>query len=341
MRFGTGEEYEKHDVFAAIERDDPQELLHVPVALSMYDPDYDFALSICLELSRHPDPTVKGNAILGFGHLARRFRKMDEARTRPIVEQALGHEDFHVSGHAHSAADDISFFTDWHFEGRGAEKAPYYEFLDVTILRFVDPDQPGWVECELADAAGKKWLFREKVPIVTDRDLDENSEYPQPGVIACEVVGRRRDEHGWETITVNTEVPDGVESVDGQTRFDVPPYAVLADSQDKIVRVITRMILAMKSQGADEIRLELEGTECELSGLELDLAEAEMRLLPSAMKLLRVMSAVDASDYGRKQVGAFDLHLERYGDMTLYVESTPSESGEIIRIYEEPRGSRA
>jgi hypothetical protein len=93
----------------------------------------------------------------------------------------------------------------------------------VTITRYVDDDQPGWVECVLTDAWGKAWLFVQKVPIVTTSELDSLSQYPQPGVIACQIVEKQRDGGGREVITVDTATPWGVETTTGEVRFDVLP----------------------------------------------------------------------------------------------------------------------
>jgi penicillin-binding protein 1A len=91
----------------------------------------------------------------------------------------------------------------------------------VEITRFVDEDQPGFVECTLTDAAGKVWTFVEKVPIVSSESLDASSTYPQPGAIGCVVLSRRRDDLGREVLLIDTSKPDGVESTDGETRFEV------------------------------------------------------------------------------------------------------------------------
>ena len=91
----------------------------------------------------------------------------------------------------------------------------------VTITRYVNDDQPGWVECTFTDAWGKPWLFVEKVPIVTKAELDSRSQYSQPGVIACEIVERRRDADGREVITIDTAKPWYVEATTGEVRFDV------------------------------------------------------------------------------------------------------------------------
>ena len=90
----------------------------------------------------------------------------------------------------------------------------------VDIMRYTDDSQPGWVECYLTDAHGHRWSFVEKVPIVTAAYLDAASNYPQPGVIACEVVERRRDGRR-EIMTIDTERPWHVESTTGETRFEV------------------------------------------------------------------------------------------------------------------------
>jgi hypothetical protein len=86
----------------------------------------------------------------------------------------------------------------------------------VTITKFIDNSQPGWVECQFVDAFGRLHIFNEKVPIVTVEYLDEKSVYPQDGIIACEIIKRKND-----IIKVNIEKPWGVESITGETIFDV------------------------------------------------------------------------------------------------------------------------
>src|SRR5882724_11066472 len=95
--------------------------------------------------------------------------------------------------------------------------------ITVSILRYVDDAQPGWVECSFRDAWGREHLFREKVPVVSTADLDAASTYPQLGVIACEIIERWRDEKQRDLIKVSTDKPWGCESRDGTTCFDVLP----------------------------------------------------------------------------------------------------------------------
>ncbi len=93
--------------------------------------------------------------------------------------------------------------------------------IKVTIERFTEDAQPGWVECRLIDAAGTPHLFEEKVPVVTSDHLDANSGYPQAGIIGCTVVRARLADDGRELVTVDTEVPWGIESTAGKARFDI------------------------------------------------------------------------------------------------------------------------
>jgi hypothetical protein len=91
----------------------------------------------------------------------------------------------------------------------------------VSITRYVgDEPQPGIVEFEFLDAYGRRWVFVDKTAISSDY-LDARTSYPQPGVIACEIAGRKTDASGREIIMIDTERPWCVEAVDGSMRFEV------------------------------------------------------------------------------------------------------------------------
>ena len=47
--------------------------------------------------------------------------------------------------------------------------------LAVQITRYVDDHFPGFVECTFQDAEGKTHVFVEKVPIVSQEELDARS----------------------------------------------------------------------------------------------------------------------------------------------------------------------
>ena len=93
--------------------------------------------------------------------------------------------------------------------------------VKISITGFVDNYQPGFVECRFHDALGKEHIMREKIPIITDKDLTANSKYPQDGLIACEIINVWNNSRGQRIITVDTSKPWGIESTEGITQFDL------------------------------------------------------------------------------------------------------------------------
>ena len=95
--------------------------------------------------------------------------------------------------------------------------------LRVLIVRLVDPDQPGWVECAFSDADGLEHRVVEKVPVVSTEHLDGRSTYPIEGAIACQIVQEEGD-----TVTVDIAVPWGVETTTGATTLRVSRHQLMA-----------------------------------------------------------------------------------------------------------------
>ena len=95
-------------------------------------------------------------------------------------------------------------------------------FISVQIVRFVDIHQPGWLECEFVDAAGRRHSIIEKVPVLTSESLDADSKYPTLGRVPCEVLRRCQDEGGRELLCVSTARPADIETKEGLSEFTVP-----------------------------------------------------------------------------------------------------------------------
>jgi hypothetical protein len=93
--------------------------------------------------------------------------------------------------------------------------------IKIKIISFISNHQPGFVECTFVDAWNKKHTIHEKVPIVTEKYLDEKSEYPQDGIIACETIKEWTDEAGRVVFKISTEKPWGVDTLEGLTEFDL------------------------------------------------------------------------------------------------------------------------
>ena len=95
-------------VEAALGRTEPDELGMTVIAAAL-NWDADDAEALCLRLAKHEDPTVRGNAVLRLGHLARRFGSLS-ARSIATVEAAQSDRASYVRGQAEAAWDDVCSF---------------------------------------------------------------------------------------------------------------------------------------------------------------------------------------------------------------------------------------
>ena len=105
------------DVAAALRRNDPDELALMSITMAMISSDNQAVQKVCVCLCTHHSTRVRGNAVTGLGHLARRFRELDECIIKPLVEAALADQDEYVRTHARSAADEIHQFLGWSISG--------------------------------------------------------------------------------------------------------------------------------------------------------------------------------------------------------------------------------
>jgi len=105
--------WDRGAVSEALRDDDPQRLLEAVLAVSLQDADWRYAQDLCVRLATHPHCNVRGNAILGFGHIARRFGCLDRAIVQPIIEAGLRDEAAYVRGQATAAMNDAVFFLAW------------------------------------------------------------------------------------------------------------------------------------------------------------------------------------------------------------------------------------
>ena len=103
----------------------------------------------------------------------------------------------------------------------GGSSDPGHWYFDAQIVRWVDDHQPGFVECRFIDSVGVEWAIVEKLPIVTLVELRSTSSFPQPAIIACEVISSGEDGSDRDIADVSTQKPWGIEATDGTTKFQI------------------------------------------------------------------------------------------------------------------------
>ena len=113
MKYSPIEWRSKQDVEAAVSKNEPEDLAGAVISAALYSDDPDWALSICLKLSSHEHSNVRGNAILGFGHIARIHGVLNEGTVKRVIEEGLRDRSDYVRAQANSAADDVEFFLNW------------------------------------------------------------------------------------------------------------------------------------------------------------------------------------------------------------------------------------
>jgi len=93
----------------AIAKDDPAVLAPMIIGAALYEEDFDVVYPACVRLSSHGDEIVRGNAVLGFGHLARLFGRLGDEGPE-IVRRSLEDSSSYVRGQGHAAASDLEHF---------------------------------------------------------------------------------------------------------------------------------------------------------------------------------------------------------------------------------------
>lgn len=91
-----------------------------------------------------------------------------------------------------------------------------YKNIKVTITKIIALHQPTFVEFYFTDIHGKKHIFHDKIPIVSDAYYIEQKDLPAEGTLSCTVKEKRKHSY-----IIDTDTPDHVESLDGSTVFEV------------------------------------------------------------------------------------------------------------------------
>jgi len=89
MKYNEIKKMSAGEVEAAILRNKPIELSASVLSVALNADDAEWAQGVCVRLASHPNENVRGNAILGFGHIARLNGKLAQGRVKPLIEAAL------------------------------------------------------------------------------------------------------------------------------------------------------------------------------------------------------------------------------------------------------------
>ena len=100
---------------SALSGEHPERLGHAVIAVGLHSADLGSAVRFLLRAAAHANPIVRGNVLISFGHLARRFGELNERSVKPLIDSGLADADAYVRSHAHSAADDLEHFLGWRF----------------------------------------------------------------------------------------------------------------------------------------------------------------------------------------------------------------------------------
>lgn len=101
------------DAEAVLAGTNEEEIARTLIWITMSTPDPVWSQEMCIRFARHENQYVRGNAVLGFAHLARTNGDIDRKRVSPIVAAALSDPSPFVRGHAENASDDIAHYLGW------------------------------------------------------------------------------------------------------------------------------------------------------------------------------------------------------------------------------------
>jgi len=115
VKYEKIKEHNETEIKKALADNDIDELFYVVLSVALYSDDSEYAENFCIQLSNHKHFNVRGNAIQGFGHIARIHGKLSENKVKPIIENALEDKNEYVRGNAVDAKDDTELFLKWKY----------------------------------------------------------------------------------------------------------------------------------------------------------------------------------------------------------------------------------
>lgn len=115
MKYKSIKKYSREEIEKALADNNSDKLSLMVLSVALYSNDFEYAENFCIQLSNHEHFAVRGNAIQGFGHIARVHGKLNEEKIKPIIKTALRDNNELVRDNANNAKDDTKTFLEWKF----------------------------------------------------------------------------------------------------------------------------------------------------------------------------------------------------------------------------------
>ncbi len=119
--------YSREEAEEAIRTNDIDTLVYVAFSTGMLGSDWKYAQDLCVRLSEHEHPIVRGNALLGLEYIARFQGKLEQQIVKPVLLRALKDPQTEVVERAKDAIAAINSYMEWRIGVR--TKSPTKQFV--------------------------------------------------------------------------------------------------------------------------------------------------------------------------------------------------------------------
>ena len=110
------------EVFEAIDNDDINRLIMIPIELGFHHENWKFIQDISVRLSEHPDSRVRANSFFGIEYSARFKGKLEKNIAKPLLLRGLRDEDPHVVARVEDTIESVNHLMGWNIGGAKHQK---------------------------------------------------------------------------------------------------------------------------------------------------------------------------------------------------------------------------
>ena len=103
----------RKEIETVIEEDELDEVLSATIDIALAAPEADWAADCLIRLAQHTDTDVRGNAMIGFAHLAGRFGELPREKVAPVLRTGLRDPKSHVREQAEAAIEELDERLGW------------------------------------------------------------------------------------------------------------------------------------------------------------------------------------------------------------------------------------